>query len=252
MDWSILIYSILSVIIISAASLIGIVTFMFKTKNLNKIVLYFVGFSVGALFGDVFIHILPESFELGNSTLIGLYVLAGIIFSFILEKIIHWRHCHVPETKKHHHSFAYMNLVGDSIHNFIDGVIIVASYFVSVPVGIATTFAVLLHEIPQELGDFGILIHGGFTKGKALFFNFITALTAVLGALVGFFLASSESVLAFMLPFAAGNLIYIAGTDLIPQLHSNTCETVDMKKNLLQLLMIILGIAAMFLLIFLE
>ncbi|MEK6953135.1 MAG: ZIP family metal transporter, partial [Nanoarchaeota archaeon] len=173
----------------------------------------------------------------------------GIILSFLIEKVIHWRHCHIPTSKKHPHPFAYINLLGDSVHNFIDGLIIAASYLASIPVGIATTIAVILHEIPQEIGDFGVLLHGGFTKKKALFFNFITALTAVLGALIALILSKSiEQLTIFLIPFAAGGFIYIAGSDLIPELH----KEVKLSKSVLQILTFVFGILIMVLLLFLE
>jgi zinc and cadmium transporter len=256
MEINTILYIIISVLIVSAVSLIGVITLSIKVKNLNKILLYLVSFSVGALFGDVFIHLLPEAFaETTNATLVGIYVLVGILFSFGVEKFIHWRHCHTLEghgVKGHHHSFAYMSLVGDSVHNFIDGLIIAGAYFVSIPVGIATTIAVIMHEIPQEIGDFGILLHGGFSRGKALFFNFITGLTAVAGALLGILLSSTESLVLFLIPFAAGNLIYIAGSDLIPQLHTDSCDDRTIKKSASQTVMIILGILVMMAMILFE
>src|SRR3989344_1270030 len=181
-------YALVSVFIVSAVSLIGVITLSLNIEILKKVILYFVSFSVGALLGDVFIHLLPEIVEENGFGLnISMYILLGILVSFVMEKIIHWRHCHHPTAKKHPHPFAVMNLIGDFVHNFIDGLIIGASYIISIPVGIATTIAVVLHEIPQEIGDFGILIHGGFSKGKALFLNFVTALSSVLGAVISFF-----------------------------------------------------------------
>lgn len=252
MDINLLLYIFGSVILVSAISLIGIFTFALKTNKLEKILLYLVSFSVGALFGDAFIHLLPEAFEsANNSWIVGLYVLFGILFSFIIEKVIHWRHCHVPTSKHHKHRFVYMNLVGDSVHNFIDGLIIAGSYFLSVPIGIATTVAVILHEIPQEIGDFGILVFGGFSKKRALFFNFLTALTAILGAIIGILMSSSEHLLLFLIPFAAGNFIYIAGSDLIPELHKEECAH-NFHNYFFQLLMFILGILIMMSLLLLE
>ena len=209
-----------------------------------------VSFSAGALFGDAFIHLLPDVIEeVGFGLNISLYVMFGIGFSFIIEKFIHWRHCHIPTSKDHLHPFAMMNLFGDAVHNFIDGLIIAASYLASIPVGIATTIAVVLHELPQEIGDFGVLLHGGFSKSKALFFNFITALTAVAGAIVAL-LASFyvKDMTTFLLPFAAGTFIYIAGSDLIPELH----KEVEVEKSLLQFAAIVLGVVVMLLLLFLE
>jgi len=226
-------------------------SFAVKKHTLEKILLYFVSFSVGALFGDVFIHLLPDAFR--NPTVwVGIYVLVGILFSFVLEKFIHWRHCHVPQSKVHHHHFAIMNMIGDAMHNFIDGLVIAGSYFVSIPVGIATSTAVLFHEIPHETGNFAVLLYGGFSKLKALFFNFITALAALLGAVAGILLSSSASSFTFLVPFAAGNLIYIAGSDLVPELHKESCENFSLKSSALQLLAIIAGIGVMLLLLLLE
>ncbi len=142
-----------------------------------------------------------------------------------------------------------MNLVSDSIHNFIDGLIIAASYLVNIPLGFATTLAVIFHEIPQEIGDFGVLIHGGFSKSKALFFNFITAITAIIGAIVALILSSYiPNITGFLVPFAAGGFIYIAGVDLIPELHKD----VNIKNSIFQFLCFILGILVMIILLFLE
>jgi len=238
-------YALASVFVVSAISLIGIVTISIKEEKLAKILLYLVGFSAGGLLGGAFIHLLPEAVEeFGFSIGLSVSVLAGIIIFFIMEKAVHWRHCHVPTSKKHPHPFAYMNLVGDSVHNFIDGLIIGAGYMASLPIGIVTTFAVILHEIPQEIGDFGVLLHGGFSRKKALYLNFITALTAVAGTIVA--MAASYFVgnlTVFLVPFAAGGFIYIASSDLIPELHKDAYET---KKSLVQLLTIILGIAVIF------
>ena len=252
MIFSIIAYIIVSVIIVSAVSLVGLLTFLIKTKNFDKIVLYLVSFSVGALFGDVFIHLLPDVFKESNSIYAGIFILSGILFSFIMEKFIHWRHCHTPESRHHHHRLAYMNLVGDAMHNFIDGLVIAGAYFISIPAGIATTIAVLFHEIPHEFGNFGVLVYGGFSRLKALFFNFLTALTALVGASLGIILGNLGATTTFLVPFAAGNLIYIAGTDLIPELHKNSCDNFKVSESAIQLLVMILGIAIMASLIVLE
>ena len=244
------IYIISSVLIVSLISFVGVLTLSIKTDKLRKILLYMVSFSAGALFGDTFVHLLPEAvkeFGFGLSTSISLML--GIGVSFVIEKIVQWRHCHIPTSKGHIHPFAMMNLFGDAVHNFIDGIIIAASYLVNIPTGIATTLAVMLHELPQEIGDFGVLIHGGFSKAKALMFNFFTALTALLGAIASFIMSSYvENVTAFLIPFAAGTFIYIAGSDLIPELH----KEVQPKKSLMQLAAIILGVLVMLLLLLLE
>ncbi|PIN81252.1 ZIP family metal transporter [Candidatus Woesearchaeota archaeon CG10_big_fil_rev_8_21_14_0_10_30_7] len=243
-------YSLVSVILVSFVSFAGIFLFAINLKKLEKLLIYLVSFSVGALLGDAFIHLLPEIIEEAGFGLdISLYLLFGLLFSFIIEKFIRWRHCHVPTSKHHPHPFAIMNLVGDGVHNFIDGIIISVSYLVSIPVGISTTLAVIFHEIPQEIGDFGVLIHGGFSKTKALFFNFLTAATAILGGVVGLIASVYvEHITYFLIPFAAGNFIYIAGSDLIPELHKKE----GVKESLLQLLAVILGIGVMMLLLLLE
>jgi len=244
------IYSLVSVFIVSLISFVGLLTLSIKVDKLKKVLLYMVSFSAGALFGDAFIHLLPEAVEeIGFGLNISIYVMLGIGFFFIIEKFIHWRHCHIPSSEEHVHPFAMMNLFGDGVHNFIDGLIIAASYLVSIPVGIATTLAVILHEIPSEIGDFGVLLHGGFSKGKALFYNFVTALTAVLGAIVSLLISSYvENITVFLIPFAAGGFIYIAGSDLIPELH----KEVEVKKSLLQFIAIVLGVLVMLLLLLLE
>ena len=244
-------YSLLSVFLISLISFIGVFTFRIKGQRLKKVLIYFVSFSAGALFGDVFIHLLPEVVEeQGFGLNIGIGVLVGIVLFFILEKFVHWQHCHVPEEKGHVHPFTYSILVGDALHNFIDGLIIGASYLVSVPAGVATTLAVALHEIPQEIGDFGVLIHGGFSKGKALMLNFLSALTAVLGVIVALALSGMiESISLILVPIAAGGFIYIAGSDLIPELHKHSEK---FGESLGHLIVFILGILVMGLLLFLE
>jgi len=172
-------------------------------------------------------------------------VILGILVFFILEKLIHWRHCHIPTSKGHPHPLAFMNIIGDGAHNFIDGLVIGGAYLVSVPVGIAATIAVILHEIPQEIGDFGVLVYAGFSKLKALFFNFLSALTAVLGVIVSLTIGTRiGNYTLFLLPFAAGGFIYIAGSDLIPELHKESL----LSKSLMQFFFLVLGIIAMLLL----
>lgn len=241
-------YIFISILIVSLISLIGILI-IFKNKKLNNTLLFLISFSAGALIGDAFLHLIPESLEAGNEFLISITIILGMLIFFILEKIIHWRHCHIPTSKKHPHHLGKMNLIGDSLHNFLDGLIIATSYIVSIPLGIATTIAVILHEIPQEIGDFGVLIYSGYSKRKALLLNFLTALTAILGGIIGLLLSKSiESFAHFMLAFTAGGFIYIGASDLIPELKKET----NIKKTIVQIAGIILGVILMSLLIFLE
>jgi len=244
-------YTLISVSLVSIISLIGVITLSMNNEKLKNFLIYLISFSAGALFGDAFLHLLPGAVEENGFRLsISISILSGILIFFILEKIIHWRHCHVYDAKNHVHPFAYTNLVGDALHNFIDGLIIAASYLVSIPVGIATTIAVILHEIPQEIGDFSVLIHAGFSKGRALFMNFLTAITAILGALAGLWLAGEvEGVTFILIPVAAGGFIYIAGSDLIPELHKHSA---NFKKSVLQFVMFVIGILIMAALLLLE
>lgn len=242
-------YALVSVLLVSLISFIGVATLAVNARRLQTALIYLISFAAGALFGDAFLHLLPEASEQGFSLGVASSVLAGIVVFFVLEKVIHWRHCHVPPSKEHVHPFAYMNLAGDAVHNFIDGMIIAASYVVSVPAGIATTLAVALHEIPQEIGDFGILVHGGFSRRKALLLNFTSALTAVLGAAIAL-LADRfvEGLTTFLIPLAVGGFIYIAGSDLIPELHREQ----RLAQSVLQIIAFIVGIAVMAALLLLE
>jgi len=243
-------YSLGSVAIVSIVSLVGIITLSVNIEKLKKILIYMISFSAGALLGGAFLHLLPHAVsEHGFGLNISIYLLIGIGTMFVVEKVIHWRHCHPPTTDDHPHPFALMNLFGDGVHNFIDGLVIGAAYLVDINVGIATTIAVVLHEIPQEIGDFGVLIHGGFSKTKALLLNFVTALTAVLGVVVALLIGTYiESLTVFLIPFAAGNFIYIASADLIPEMH----KTVKISRSLLQFLFFTLGIGIMFLVMLTE
>lgn len=241
--FEILIYSLLSVLVVSLISLIGIFALSIKAKKLEVVLIYMIAFSAGGLLGNVFFHLIPEIVEHeGFGLMISSFILLGIGTSFFVEKVIYWRHCHHPTTKEHPHHLAFMNLFGDGVHNFIDGLIIGASYLISIPVGLATTLAVLFHEIPQEIGDFGVLLYSGYSKTKALAFNFLISLTAFAGAFLIVIVGSQfEEVTHFLIPFAAGNFIYIAAADLIPEMHKHS----TLKKSLLQLLFFAIGILVM-------
>ena len=247
---SIVLYTLISVLVISLLAFIGIISLAVNTKRLKTVLIYLISFSAGALFGDAFIHLLPEIVEsYGFSLTVSLGVLGGIVIFFVLEKIIHWQHCHLPITEEHVHPFAYMNLIGDALHNFIDGIIIAASYVISIPAGLATTLAVALHEIPQEIGDFGVLLYSGFSRSKALVLNFISALAAVLGAVLALWATTAvEQIEMLLVPIAVGGFIYIAGSDLIPELHKET----RLRRSIMQIVAFLLGIGVMSILLLLE
>ncbi|MCK5300906.1 MAG: ZIP family metal transporter [Thermoplasmatales archaeon] len=235
-----LVYILISTIMITFIAFIGIFTLAINENILKKIVLVLVSLSAGALMGGAFLHLIPESIEEANESNIFIVVLIGFIIFFIIEKILHWRHCH--DGKCDVHTFHYMNLIGDSIHNFIDGLIIAAGFMVSIPLGFTTTIAIVAHEIPQEIGDFGVLIYGGFEKKKALILNFLVSFTIVIGGFVGYLLSNIiENYVFILLSFAAGGFIYIAATDLIPEIK----KEVDIRKSILTMLIFILGIILM-------
>ncbi|MFA5360157.1 MAG: ZIP family metal transporter [Patescibacteria group bacterium] len=236
-------FSLLSVVIVSLISLIGVFTLAIPEKKLHHIIMLLVSLSAGTLLGDSFLHLIPEMVESGQINLsVWLWLLSGILVFFVLEKIVHWRHCHMESTTFHPHPVGIMNIIGDGLHNFIDGMIIGGSFIVSPQLGLATTLAVIAHEIPQEIGDFGILLHAGYSRGKAILLNFLSAITAILGTLLALIMgAQAENFTSFIIPFTAGGFIYIATADLIPELKKDTAPT----KSLFQLLLIIIGIGIM-------
>ena len=228
-------------LVVCFVSLAGIAYLWVKPKTLDRITVFLVALSAGVLMGDAFIHLLPESVEENGAEFFSLAFLASFSFFFLLERVVKWHHCH--DTKCKVHSFAYVNLVGDAIHNFIDGLIIAASFLASAPLGFATTVAVIAHEIPQELSDFGVLVYAGFSKRKALAYNFLSSLTALAGALIGFYAASGVAwIQAFLLPFAAGGFVYIASSDLVPELHKQD----NQAKAIIAFAVFLLGLAVMY------
>ena len=247
-----IILPLLSVIGVSLLSLLGILFLLIDEKLIRSSLLYFVSFSTGALFGDVFIHILPdlaEDHERFPQAM--LVILLGIVFSFVIEKVVHWRHCHTlpGEDHEHYHPVGIISVIGEGMHNFIDGIVIAAGFLASTPIGIATTLAVVFHEIPHEIGNFAILLHSGFGRKRALLLNLLSASTAVLGTILVLLTNRSFAGLtSFILPFAAGNLLYIAGSDLIPELHKHT----RVHQGILQLIAMLAGMGLMYGMLFLE
>jgi zinc and cadmium transporter len=225
----------LSVLLTSLVSLVGIFSLLLKEEVLKRLLKTFVAFASGTLLGAAFLDLLPEATEHGDFTLT--YALLGIVLFFIVEGVIRWHHCH--EERCEVHSFTYLNLIGDGVHNFIDGAIIAAAYLTSFDLGVVTTIAIIFHEVPQEIGDFGILIYGGFTRAKALFFNFLTALASFAGAAAALLSSSLVTDLVpALLGLAAGGFIYIATTDLMPELQKSE----DIRDVLKALLTLLLGI----------
>jgi zinc and cadmium transporter len=226
------IYALVSVAIVSVASLAGAFSFIFSSNVVRRLVFFTVSFAAGSLLGGAFLHLLPEAVEDGGMTLsISLWTLAGILAFFLLEKFLAWRHCHHPTTDDHPHHLGTMNLVGDGLHNLLDGLIIGAAFLADLELGIATTIAVVLHEIPQEIADLGILLYAGISRIRAILLNLLSACAAFLG--VGLALIIGDSALPVLLPLTAGAFIYIAGADLIPELQKETKVLVSAVQFLL-------------------
>ncbi len=229
-----------SVTAVSLIAFIGIIFIGLNDKMLKNITMVLVGFASGTLLGGAFLHLLPEALNPGSDPTIVFYcVVVGIVSFFALEKFLYWRHCHEKECPTH--MFVYLNLVGDGIHNFIDGMVIAATFLISFDLGFATTLAVIFHEIPQEIGDFGVLVYGGLSRKRALAYNFLSAVTAITGALATYFLAYLQSIEVLFVPFAAGGFIYIAATDLMPELHKKP----HAGESIIQFAALLLGIGLM-------
>lgn len=212
---------ILATLAVSLISLAGVCLIGVKETTLEGFLDYLVSFAVGGLLGGAFLHLFPEAVESGNPALFS-HALTGIVVFLLMERFLRWRHCHQGRCEAH--SFTYINLIGDGVHNFIDGMVIAASFVQDAGLGIATTIAVAAHELPQELGDFAILVYGGFRRTKALLLNLLSALVAVLGALVAYYQMHHVAWLKdFLIPFTAGGFLYLALVDMVPELHRKTC-----------------------------
>lgn len=236
-------YILISSLLLSFFALLGVFSLAWRKKSGEQILFFFVSLSAGTLMGGAFLHLMPEGIEKLPPERFFIMVLVSFILFYFIEKILHWHHCH-EEGKCAVHSFGYMSLIGDSIHNFIDGLIIAATFLVDVKLGVATTVAIGFHEIPQEIGDFAILLYAGVKKGRALIFNFLVALTIVIGGMVGYFLAlRAENMIAYFLPLAAGGFLYVSTSDLIPEIRKER----DVKKSLMSFGIFLIGLGIMYL-----
>lgn len=232
--------SLVSVLIVSLVSVIGILFLAMSKDRLKEIQLLLVALATGGLLGGAFFHLLPESFEsYSNMRTASFLLVIGFMLFFILERFLHWHHNHTSGLSENQvKPLGTINLVADGFHNFLDGILIAASYSYSFEIGLATTLTVLLHELPQEIGDFGILIHAGYTRKKALIFNFLSACMAFLGAfLVLIYEPASGTLSKAILPIAAGGFIYLAAADLIPELQNEK----TLRKSIFQFIALILG-----------
>lgn len=234
-------YIIIASFLISFFALLGVFSLAFSKKSLEKTLLFLVSLSAGTLMGGAFLHLMPKGAENLEIDVLLVLVLASFILFFFIEKMLGWRHCH--EENCEIHTFGYMNLVGDSVHNFIDGLIIAATFLIDIKLGIATAIAISFHEIPQEIGDYGVLLYAGFKRNKALFLNFLIASMMIVGGIVGYFLSLRiESLVVYLLPLAAGGFLYISTSDLIPEIRKEK----GIKRSLLSFGVFLLGIAIMY------
>ena len=251
-----ILYILGSVGAVSLISFAGVLTLSFREERLARIVFMFVAVATGALLGDAFLHLIPEAYEkIKNPETISLLIILGMLVFFVLEKVLRWHHHHDDMSHESDREdpkyLGRLILISDGLHNLIDGVVIAASYFISVEIGLATTLAVILHEIPQEIGDFGVLIHSGYRPRQALWFNFLSAATSLAGAILVIALGSfPEYILDWVIPFAAGIFIYIASSDLVPELHRSSGKKFGTVFK--ELLGICVGILVMYALLFLE
>src|SRR3989344_4526935 len=257
-----ILYILGSVVVVSLISFVGALTLSFREERLARIVFILVAIATGALLGDAFFHLIPEAYEkIQNPKTISLLIILGMLVFFVLEKVLRWHHHHGQHHDHDNESdkggardpkyLGRLILVSDGLHNLIDGIVIGASYFISVEIGLATTLAVILHEIPQEIGDFGVLVHSGYRARQALWFNFLSAATSFAGAILVIALGSfPEYILDWIIPFAAGIFIYIASLDLVPELHRSSGKKFGTVFK--ELLGICVGILVMYALLFLE
>ncbi len=244
-----LLYISIATIAIATLSLIGIAIFYKAEKTTNKLMLSLVALSAGAMLGNSIFHLLPESFEHaeehGGDIMHMLMIFAGgFVISFLFEQFFNWHHCHSNEhSEKHQHkSYSHLVLYTDAVHNFIDGLIIAGAFIANPALGISTALAIALHEVPQELGDYAVLVHGGWDRKKALLVNYLVAMTVFAGGVAGFYLANQvEGAVSMLLPFAAGSFIYIAAADLLPELKHEESR----KKAIIHFIAFVIGIAIM-------
>lgn len=247
-----IILSILAVVLISFISIVLLYLIIARVPRFAAFSLSIVGVAVGGLLGDAFLHILPEANrQLDPGSTVPLLIILGIILFFSLEKIVRWRHCHDPDCHESNpNHIITISLTGEAFHNFIDGVIIASSFMVDYKIGLATSLAVLIHEIPQEIGDFGIYLHQGLTLKKSLFYNLLSAVFALLGVIATFLLGSAiHNISLYILPVTAGGFIYLAASDLIPELHRHQSK---ITTSLIQIFLVIVGVALMLALKYFE
>lgn len=235
-----LLYTILALTAASVGSVgLSSLLLLLNNKWLSRVSGYLLYLAGGTLLGSALVGLIPEAAESMCIHDVVMWVLGGIILFFILEKIILWRTCHDENCERQNHAAAPMIIIGDAIHNAIDGVVIAASFLTSVELGIFVTISVLLHEIPQELGDFGILIKSGYSRKKALLYNMLSGSSSILSGIAAYFLLDYvEAFIPYTIALAAASFLYVSLADLIPEMHKETKP----KESAIQILLILLGV----------
>ena len=227
-------------LLMSSIALVGSVTLVLSERTLQRILLPLVAFAAGSLLGGAFFHMIPVGLASGMSE-VAVYalILAGFTVFFGLEQFLHWHHCHRAETvcKK---PLTYLILIGDGLHNFLGGLAVAGTFLIDIRLGIVTWLAAAAHEVPQELGDFGVLVHGGWERRQALIYNLLSALTFFVGGVVAYVVSFRLDV-SFLVPFAAGNFIYIGASDLIPEVKAHA----DLRANIIHFTAFAAGVGLM-------
>ena len=235
---STLAWIVISGILMSAIAMVGSVTLILKPATLDRLLLPLVSFAAGSMIGGAFFHMIPAAFEHNvDSLAIGIAVVAGFSTFFALEQVLHWHHCNRARSDCKQ-PLTYLILIGDGLHNFLGGLAIAGTFLIDIRLGIISWLAAAAHEVPQELADFGVLVHGGWSKSRALIFNVLSALTFLAGGLLAYNLSFRIDV-SWLIPFAAGNFLYIGASDLVPEVNKHS----DLGVNLINLLMFALGLA---------
>ncbi len=239
MPLSTLQWILLMTIIDGLLGLIGVFSFFISKKFLNKIILILVAFAAGALLGGAIFHLIPESIQKLSGIITIILTLAGFCIFFLVEKLLHWHYCRDGgNCHNHEHPYVYLLLTGSAIHNFIDGLLIAGSFIISIPLGIITSILIIVHEIPHEIGNFGVLVHGGMKRGKAILADFLIQLTAIIGGLAGYYFLNLNQYVSILLPLAAGGFLYLVFFDLIPEILEEKTKI----KLIINIIAIILGL----------
>ncbi len=230
-------------LLMSLIALSGSITLLLKKKTLEKILLPLVAFAAGSLIGGAFFHMLPIAIEkISNTHLVFLFVALGFLTFLALEQFMHWHHCH-RRIIDHKEPVTYLILIADGLHNFIGGLVVAGVFLVDIQLGITTWLAAAAHEVPQELGDFGVLLKGGWKKRKALLFNLVSGLTFLVGGIIAYFTSTQLNINTdYLIPFGAGNFIYIGASDLIPQVNKEE----SIKGNIIHYLSFVFGLILLY------